>query len=373
MKVPLSRPEITELDRRAVLGILDGPTLALGPRLVAFEEAMAKAAGTQFAVAVSSGTAALHLVVRALGMGQGDEVITTPFSFVASANTILYERATPVFVDILDDTLCISPDLIEAAITPRTRAILAVDVFGQPAALDRIREIASRRGLLMIEDACESLGSAFQGLPAGNGRWAEAATFAFYPNKQITTGEGGCIVTDSKEIYRLCRSMRNQGRSEQGGWLDHERLGYNYRMAEMNAALGLAQVSRLDDIIASRQSVASRWAERLAPLAERGLLRLPWIHPAVTRMSWFVYVVRLAPEIDRDAVLRDLLGKGVECRPYFTPIHLQPFYREMGYQEGMYPVTEAAGRQCLALPFFNTITDEELDYAADALRRALDR
>ena len=371
LRVPLSRPDITVLERQAVAEVLETPVLSLGPRLAAFEEGVAGVTRTRHAVAVSSGTAALHLIIRTLGIGPGHEVVTSPFSFVASANVVLYEQARPVFADIDGDTLCLNPDQAEAAITPLTRAILPVDVFGQPAHLNRIREIALRRGLAVVEDACEALGSEYQGIPAGSGRWAEAAAFAFYPNKQITTGEGGCIVTDSADVHRLSRSLRNQGRSEDNGWLEHERLGFNYRMHEISAALGLAQLSRLDEIIAVRARVAERWAERLTPLVDRGLLRLPWIHPDVTRMSWFVYVVRLAPKVDRDAVMRTLRAQGVECRPYFTPIHLQPYFREMGYRPGMFPIAEAAGRQCLALPFFNTITDDELDYAVDTLRRAL--
>jgi len=377
VQVHLSRPDITDREIAIVNEVIRSPILALGPKLAQFERAIASYVGRKHAVAVNSGTSGLHLLVRAFGIGEGDEVITTPFSFIASSNCILYERAKPVFVDIEPDTANIDPNLIEDAITPRTKAILPVDAFGQPARLDVIREIADRHGLVVIEDSCESLGSEYKGIKAGNGAFSHGAVFAFYPNKQITTGEGGMIVTDDDRIARLCRSMSNQGRGEAGVWLSHERLGYNYRMDELSAALGVAQMSRIEEIIAKRERVAVMYAERLARVPGVGL---PYVAPEVTRMSWFVYVIRVGvdeptPERQsavRDHVMRRFQEAGIGCRPYFTPIHLQPFYRaEFGFKEGDFPVTELAGRTSIAIPFHNHLTAEEIDYVADVLERAL--
>lgn len=383
MQVPLSRPDITETEIALVNEVLRSSFLALGPKMPEFEAAAARCAGRKYGVAVNSGTSGLHLLVKTYGIGEGDEVITTPFSFVASSNCILYERAKPVFVDVDPRTGNIDPDLIEGAITPRTKAILPVDAFGQPAQLDVIREIADRHGLVVIEDACEAIGSMYKGIPAGNGAFSEAAVFAFYPNKQITTGEGGMIVTDDEETARLCRSMRNQGRGESGVWLTHERLGYNYRMDELSAALGVAQMGRLEEIIQLRARVAQMYRERLSETAARHPgLRLPGVAPEVTRMSWFVYVIRVGadePDFGRQAAIRDyvmqcLQEAGIGCRPYFTPIHLQPFYRQQfGYREGTFPVTEALGRTSIAIPFHNRLTAGEIEYVAEVLDRALSR
>lgn len=377
MQVHLSRPDITDVEIDSVNEVLHSPVLALGPKLGQFERAIADYVGRKHAIAVNSGTSGLHLLVRALGIGDGDEVITTPFSFIASSNCILYERAKPVFVDIEPDTANIDPNLIEDAITPRTKAILPVDAFGQPARLDAIREIADRHGLVVIEDSCESLGSEYKGIKAGNGAFSHGAVFAFYPNKQITTGEGGMIVTDDDEVARLCRSMCNQGRGDAGVWLSHERLGYNYRMDELSAALGVAQMSRIEEIIQKRQRVADMYNKRLSKIPG---VWLPHIAPEVTKMSWFVYVIRVGveePTPERQSAVRDHVMKrfkdeGIGCRPYFTPIHLQPFYREMfGYKEGDYPVTELAGRTSIAIPFHNHITEEEVEYVAQVLETAL--
>ena len=333
----------------------------------------------RYAITAYSGTSGLHLLVRAFGIGDGDEVITTPFSFIASSNCILYERAKPVCVDIELDTANINPDLIEDAITPRTKAILPVDAFGQPAKMDVIREIADRHGLVVIEDSCESLGSEYKGIKCGSGALCDGAVFAFYPNKQITTGEGGMVVTDDPEIARLCRSMANQGRGEAGVWLSHERLGFNYRMDEMSAALGWAQMQRIEEIIEKRQRVADMYYERLSKIPG---VWLPRIAPEVTRMSWFVYVIRVGvdePDHRRQAQIRDhvmkvLQDNEVGCRPYFTPIHLQPFYRQMfGFKEGDFPVTEFAGRTSIAIPFHNNLTREEVEYVAEVLEEALRR
>jgi len=377
MQVHLSRPDITDREIAAVNEVLRSPILALGPQSCRFERAVADRVGRGHGIAVNSGTSGLHLLVRAFGLGDGDEAITTPFSFIASSNCLLYERARPVFVDIEPETGNIDPNRIEEAITPRTRAILPVDAFGQPGRLDVIREIADRHGLAVIEDACESLGSEYKGIRAGNGAFGNAAVFAFYPNKQITTGEGGMIVTDDNGTARLCRSLRNQGRGETGVWLDHERLGYNYRLDELSAALGVAQMERLEEIIARRAEVAEMYRQRLSSLPG---VRLPFVAPEVTRMSWFVYVIRVGADAPtperqraiRDAVMNRFAAAGIGCRPYFTPIHLQPFYRErFGYKEGDYPHTEAAGRTSIAIPFHNHLTGSEVDYVGDVLQEAL--
>lgn len=377
MKVHLSRPDITEKEIALVNEVIHSPILALGPKIPEFEQAVAAYVGCRHGIAVNSGTSALHLLVRALGIREGDEVITSPFSFIASSNCILYERAKPVFVDIEPDTGNIDPNLVEQAITVRTKAILAVDAFGQPARLPELRMIADRHGLALIEDACEALGSEYEGVKAGSGSFARGAAFAFYPNKQITTGEGGMIVTDDDEVARLCRSMRNQGRGESGVWLSHERLGYNYRLDELSAALGVAQMSRLEEIIQKRQRVASMYGERLSRVPG---VRLPYVAPEVTRMSWFVYVIRVGveePTAERQAFVRNhvmqrLQEAQIGCRPYFTPIHLQPFYkREFGYREGDFTITELAGRTSIAIPFHNQLTEAEVDYVAEVLENAL--
>lgn len=366
--VPLARPDVGEEEARAVAEVVRSGRLALGPRLAEFEERFAAYVGCRFAVGVSSGTAGLHLVVRALGLGEGDEVITTPFSFIASANCLLFERVRPVFVDIDPRTLNLNPDHLERALSPRTRGVLVVHVFGHPAAMDPILEIAARRGLAVIEDACEAVGARYRGRQAGT--FGKAAVFAFYPNKQMTTGEGGMIVTDDAEVARMCRSLRNQGREEGAGWLDHARLGYNYRLDEMSAALGLVQLARLPEMLRRRAEVAAMYAARLKELPE---IEPPYVDPEV-EISWFVYVVRVARNIDRDGVMRHLRERGVECRPYFAPIHLQPFYREQfGYKEGDFPVAEDVGRRSIALPFFNSLTEEQVDYVVAALKEALYR
>ena len=370
LTVPLSHPDISDREIDAVLGVLRTPNLSLGPKVREFEQRMASYAERRHAVAVSSGTAGLHLVVRALGLGEGDEVVTTPFSFVASSNCLLYERATPVFVDIEPTTYNIDPDRIEAAVTPRTRAILTVDVFGQPADYDAIEGIARRRGLELIVDSCESIGSEYRGAKAS--RRGRAAVFAFYPNKQVTTGEGGVIVTDDDEIARLCRSMRNQGRDDASGWLAHERLGYNYRLPDISCALGIVQLERIEDILRARQRVADAYRERLADVPG---VHAPFVAAATTRMSWFVYVIRLADEYtrdDRDQVIHELRRNGIGATNYFPPIHLQPFYRrQFGFREGAYPITERISSRTIALPFHNNVTPAETDEVVQQLRAAL--
>ena len=371
MRVPLARPDIDDADVEAVCNVLRTSQLALGPELVAFEASMASYVGVAEAVAANSGTSALHLVLEGLGIGEGDEVITTPFSFIASTNCILFVRATPVFVDIDPATLCIDPGKIEAAITPRTKAILAVDVFGQPADWPALERTADRHGLLLIEDSAEALGSALGGKRCGS--FGRAGIFGFYPNKQITTGEGGMVVTNDRKLAEVCRSMANQGRGDGSEWLDHVRLGYNYRMDELSAALGRAQMSRMDEIVAARSRVAGLYRDALCEI--EGVV--PPAAVGDVEVSWFVYVVRLSErfsQADRDAVLRGLSERGIGCRNYFAPIHLQPFYRRLlGTETGDYPLTEAVGARAIALPFYNQLTEGEVAYVADGLRSELER
>ncbi len=366
--VSLAAPDITEEDVRAVAEVVRSGRLALGPKAREFEERLAAYVGVKHGVAVSSGTAALHLMVRALGIGRGDEVIVPSFTFAATVNVLLYEGARPVFADIDPETYCLDPEDAAARVTPRTKAILAVDVFGHPADWDALAAVASRYGLLLLDDSCEALGAAYKGRKVGS--FGNAAAFAFYPNKQITTGEGGMLVTDDDRVAALCRSLRNQGRAETGSWLEHERLGYNYRMDEMSAALGISQLGRLEEFLAKRENVARLYAERLRDCA---WVRLPVVKP-YARVSWFVYVVLLARDLDRDAVIRALAEEGIPSRAYFPPVHLQPYVRELlGTREGELPVTEDVARRTLALPFHNNLTPEEVDRVAAALERAVSR
>ena len=349
--------------------VLSSSRLALGPELEAFEQAMAERCGTEHAVAVSSGTAALHCIIRALGIGEGDEVVTTPYSFVASANAALFEGARPRFVDIDPATYNLDPARVEAAITPQTRAILAVDVFGCPADWPALDEMAAAHDLVLIDDACEALGASVGGRPLGS--WGRAASFGFYPNKQITTGEGGCITTDDADLARTCRSLRNQGRADDGQ-MRHVRLGFNYRLDEMSAALGRVQLERLEEILDRRAQVAAMYADALAPLADD--IARPVTPDAATR-SWFVYVIRLRDAFAdgaSDALMERLRGAGIGCAPYFPAIHLQPYYRErFGYAPGDFPVCERVAARTLALPFFGAMTRADVDRVATTLRDAL--
>ena len=368
--VPLSRPDLTEAERRAVADVMQSPRLAFGPQLDAFESHMAERCGTAHAVAVSSGTAALHCIVRGLGIEAGDEVITTPYSFVASSNAILFEDARPRFVDIDPTTYNIDVAQVEAAITERTRAILAVDVFGCPANWPALTALAEAHDLLLIADACEAIGASIDDRPIGS--WGHAASFGFYPNKQITTGEGGCITTDDADLARACRSLRNQGRADDGQ-MRHVRLGYNYRLDELSAALGRVQLERLDEILARRAAVAAAYHEALAPLKEH--LVLPTTPPGRTR-SWFVYVVRLREDVGgapiRDQVLASLREARIGCAPYFPAIHLQPYYRDrFGFQRGDFPVCESVADRTFALPFFGGMTNAQVHRVADVLGEVL--
>ncbi len=360
--IPLARPDVGDRELELVTEVLRSDVLALGPFAPRFEADLAALVGRREGVACSSGTAGLHLSVRALEIGEGDEVITTPFSFVASANCLLYERAMPRFVDIEEDSLGIDPNLLEEASTNRTRAVLPVHVFGRPCRIEAIEAVARHHGWMMIEDACEGLGSSVRGRPLGS--FGEVAVFAFYPNKQITTGEGGMVVTDDPALADVMRSLRNQGRDTDGTWLRHVRLGYNYRLDELSAAVGVAQVERLAELRAGRARVVAAYERALGG---EDWVRLP--RAGVDEVvDWFVYVVRLHPEIDRDRVMGRLAERGVPARPYFSPLHLQPFYREtFGFRPGDFPVTERVAASTLALPFSSRHTDEEVRYVAETL------
>jgi len=399
MQIPMSSPDIGEAEIAAVNAVLRTPYLSIGPQIEQFEVATARRARSAHAIGVNSGTSGLHLCVIASGVEPDDLVITTPFSFISSATVILYERAIPIFVDVDPATGNISPEAVAAAadalsgergrrreiaaeqLLPRTlrgteaarwgrlRAILPIDAFGQPADMEPIVATAHRHGLAVIEDACEAIGAEYRGLPVG--ALSDGAVFAFYPNKQMTTGEGGMIVTNREDWAQLCASLRNQGRDVFDAWLNHTRLGYNYRLDEMSAALGLVQLSRLDELLANRERVAGWYNERLGALRDEGV-ELPTIVPTTTRMSWFVYTVRITHPAGRDAIMQSLLEEGIPSRPYFTPIHLQPFYREkFGYERGDFPVTEYLGDVSLALPFSGVMTEAQVDQVCDALRKAL--
>jgi len=367
--VPLARPSISEEARARVDDVLGSGRLSRGPHLEQFEARMAERCGTAHAVGVSSGTAALHCIVAALDLEPETEVVTTPFSFVASTNVLLYEDLTPRFVDVDPSTYNLDAERVEQALSPRTRAILAVDVFGRPADWPALADLADAHDLRLIDDACEALGGQVGGRPVGG--WGDAAAFGFYPNKQITTGEGGCITTDDDALARACRSLRNQGRSRRlSGRMRHDRLGYNYRLDELSAALGCAQLDRLDEILDRRRAVAEMYGDALAPLTDA--LRLP---APSDRRSWFVYVVRLrdhfAPDA-RDQLMERLQDRGIGCAPYFPAIHLQPHHREaLGHGPGDFPVCERVSARTLALPFFEGLSRAAVDRVAHTLEEHL--
>jgi len=362
--IPLSSPDITQREIDAVVDVMQTPTLSIGPRIEEFELACAKVAGRRHAIGVSSGTAGLHCAMIAADIGEGDEVITTPFSFVASTNCILYVNARPVFVDIDPKTLNIDLTKIKAAITPKTRAIVAVETFGHPGGMIELEQIAQQHELILIEDSCEGFGGKLGKRAIGS--FGRASTFAFYPNKQITTGEGGMVLTNDDTFANVCRALRNQGR-EGMGWLAHQRLGYNYRMSEINAALGLAQIERLEEILENRRRVAHHYMERL--MTNRYLI-LPTIAED-TLMSWFVFVVRLNDLFepgDRDEVMKELRHEMIGCNNYFPPIHLQPYIAEkFGYVPGAFPVCEYVSARTLALPFFTRMTSAQVNHVCDCL------
>ena len=370
-KIPLSAPDITESEIAAVVEVLRSPRLSLGPKLEEFERNVAEYADAKYAVAVNSGTSGLHLCVRAIGLKAGDEVITTPFSFIASANVLLYENAVPVFVDIDPQTLNIDANKIEAAISERTKAIMVVHVFGRPSPMREIREIADKYNLKIIEDACEAIGAEAENRKVGN--LGDCGVFAFYPNKQITTGEGGIIVTDDETIARQAKMLRNQGRDASSEWFEHTQLGYNYRLSDINCALGIEQLKRLESILHQRETAARKYHERLK---DNPHLITPEIDFPNSRVSWFVYVVKLRENftrIQRDSIVRQMNKAGIGCGRYFAPIHLQPLYVEkFGYKSGNFPNAEHAAERVIALPFFNRITDAEIDEVCETLENLME-
>jgi perosamine synthetase len=366
-RVPLSKPYIGEREEELVLEVLRSGRLSLGPVIDRFEQLFAERVGAPHAVALTSATAGLHLLCHGLGLGDGDEVITSPVSFVATANCFILEGAAPVFADVDPGTLNLDPTAVEAAITPRTRAIVVVDMYGYPCELDELRAIADRHGLAVIDDSAEALGAEYKAAPIGS--HGVPAVFGFYPNKQITTGEGGVVTTHSEEQADLLRSLRNQGRSYDSRWFHHVRVGFNYRFTDLQAAVGLAQLEKLDEILALRAAAAARYDELLAGID--GLV-LPHPDDADHRRSWFVYVVRLPQGVDRETVLERLGEDGVEAGHYVPCVHLQPYMRERyGFGEGMCPVAEDAASRSVALPFFPAIAPEDQERVAEALRTAL--
>jgi perosamine synthetase len=389
MRIPLSQPDIGEREIEYVTNVLRSGQLSLGPKLAEFEENFADYVGTRYAVATNSGTSALHLCVKALGIGRGDEVLTTSFSFVASANCLLYEKALPVFVDISPSTLNIDPGEIREILAAdyiwdrmkcrhtnrRTghvlKAILPVHVFGQPCDMGAILEIAREFNLRVLEDACEAVGAEYRGQPVGT--FGDAAVFAFYPNKQMTTGEGGMIVTDDAQLASVCRSLRNQGRSEDSEWLRHTRLGFNYRLSDLHCALGLAQLERVDELLAARAAVAALYARGLAGIPG---IALPIAMEGCTR-SWFAYVIQVqggggARKSARDRLMNGLRERGIACQAYFPPIHKQPYFREAGVgMEHALPHTEYAADGCVALPMFSAMSAGQASEVCEAVRELM--
>jgi dTDP-4-amino-4,6-dideoxygalactose transaminase len=384
----MSSPDLSDRERQAVADVLNTPVLSMGEQNLAFEQAISEYSGSAHAIAVSSGTAGLHLCVRAAGIEQGDLVLTTPFSFVASSNVLLYEKAVPVFVDVDPESGNIDAEQLARAVeeimkggkdaqgwlprrgaetSAKLKAILPVDVFGQPANYSAIKELSDKYDLAMIEDSCEAIGAQHEGRMAG--RFGDSAVFAFYPNKQMTTGEGGVIVTDDQQTADFMRSLRNQGRALGDTWLEHTHLGYNYRLTELSAVLGRIQLSRLDEFLQKREQVAAWYTERLSAVEA---IETPVVDLSTTRMSWFLFVIRLAEGIQRDQIIRKLEEKGIPSRAYFSPIHLQPYMRDLfGYQEGDFPITEDLGKRSLALPFSSIMTEEQVEIVCEELVQLL--
>jgi perosamine synthetase len=380
-QIPMSSPDITDAERKAVMDVLNTPNLSIGGEIKKFEQTFCDLTGAKHAIGVNSGTAGLHLCVRAAGITTGDLVITTPFSFVASTNALLFENAVPVFVDVdlrtgnIDATQLRDAAENIAKYLPRKgvvknaklKALLPVDVFGQPADMDAILDIARKFNLPVIEDSCEALGATYKGKHAGT--FGDYGIFAFYPNKQITTGEGGMVITSNDEAADFMRGLRNQGRAVGDTWLQHTHLGYNYRLDEMSAAMGAVQMSRLDELLAKRDQVAGWYGERLSEIPG---IELPFIEENTTRVSWFVYVIKFDKKIDRDALVKRLETRGVPARPYFAPIHLQAYMVErFGYRAGDFPVTEDLGARGLAIPFSGVMSEEQVDYVCRVLQEEI--
>ena len=369
-KYQIAKPYITDEERTAVLNVLNSGDLSLGPKHKEFESKFAKKIGTKYACSVSSGTAGLHLAMIVANIQPGDEVITSPFSFVASANCILYVGANPVFVDIDPVTYNMAPENIEAAITPKTKAILVVHIFGQAAEMSKISKIAKKYNLKIIKNPCESVCAEHDGKKVGT--FGESAVFAFYPNKQMVTGEGGMITTNDKKIYKLCSSLRNQGRSENMQWLDHERLGYNYRLDEMSAALGIVQLAKLDKMIKTRQNIANWYNKCLTP--HKHLIQTPKTAKNNTH-TWFVYVATLnQSKIDRDQLIVELAKQGISTKPYLPSIHLFSFYKnKFNYKKGDFPVAEKVSDNAIALPFYIGLKENDIKYIVQKLIKTIAR
>ena len=372
--IPLSNPDITASERDAVMQVLNTPNLSLGPKLPEFEAQIARFTGVDYAVAMSSGTAVLHCIVKALGIGKGDLVLTTPFSFISTANCLLFEGAEPVFVDIDEKTYNMTPESVEKvylslppAKKQRVKAIAYVDVFGVPADGFGFETLGREYGLHIIDDSAEALGSSYRGRKCGS--FGTVGLFAFYPNKQITTGEGGILLTDNKELAGLAESLRNQGRDKGAGWLQHARLGYNYRISDINCALGIAQMNRIDELLSKRRKVKDTYDALFTGLFEQEIL-IPQDVPADCFHSPFVYVLRLARRFDkshRENLLTHLRQKGIQCSNYFTPIHLQPHYQALGWKYGDMPVTETVCERTVALPFFNNLEEKQIAYVVETV------
>ena len=364
--IPLARPVIGDRERELVDEVLRSRQLSLGPTVTRFERMWADRIGTKHAVACSSGTAGLHCCLHALGVGPGDEVITSSFSFVASANVILYTGATPVFAEVDPLTFNMDPAAVEAAITPRTKAILIVDIFGYPADVPALVDIAHRHGLGIVEDACQSIDGDLNGRKLGS--FGHPAVFGFYANKQLTTAEGGVVLTDDDDLYTLLKSLTNQGRSDDGAWLVHSRLGFNYRLSDVHAAIGVAQLERLDWMQDARARIAGMYQDRMQHV--QGVTPM---YEGPERRSWFVYAPRLDADLDRDAIIGRLEAEGVSAKPYLPCIHLQPYYREVhGHGPGELPITESISASTIALPFFCEMTEEQVDRVCSALERAIE-
>jgi perosamine synthetase len=365
--VPLSGPYLDEREEELVLEVLRSGRLSLGPTIDRFEELFAEKVGAPYAAAVSSGTAGLHLLCVSAGIEPGDEVITSPYSFAASANCFIYEGGVPVFADIDRGTFNFDPAAVEAAVTPRTKAILAVDIYGYPCELDELRAIADKHGLAFVQDSCEAVGAEYKSSTIGS--HGPPAVFAFYPNKQITTGEGGMVTTHSEEEWRLLRSLRNQGRGDEGGWLEHVRLGFNYRIDDVRAALGIGQLEKLDEILSLRQDVARRYSVLLSDVDG---VELPCADDDSHKRSWFVYVVALPDNAARERVIAHFEREGIGYNRYLPSIHLQPYMRErFGFREGLCPVAEDISSRTLALPFFTALASDAQERVAEALAAAL--
>jgi perosamine synthetase len=364
-RIPLAKPVIGDRERELVDEVLRSGQLSLGPMVTRFEDAWCERIGVRNAVATSSGTAGLHVCLHAAGLGPGDEVVTSSFSFVASANAVLFTGARPVFADVDPLTFNMDPEAVEAAITPRTRAILIVDIFGYPAEVPTLRAIAERHGLAVVEDACQTIDGAYDGRKLGT--FGHPAVYGFYANKQLTTAEGGVVLTDDDELAARLKSLTNQGRSDDGAWLVHSRLGFNYRLSDVHSAIGVAQLERLDDLLGGRARAARWYQERMADV--EGVTPM---YEGPQPRSWFVYAPRLDPDVDRDAVIGRLEAVGVSAKPYLPCIHLQPFYREEhGHRPGTFPVTEAISASTIALPFVPEMTEDQVERVCAAVEDAI--